>query len=296
MAPTGIQPRLTRSHGDLGAAAGLAGDGLDLDRAGVHLGHFQFEETAQEALVGPADVDLRALGAPANLEHEGLDVLADPVVLERRLLRGGQDRLGLAHVQDDGSRLDARNRTGDQFVLTAGVAVEDDVALRLVEALADDLHGGLRVDTAECLLIELLGFDELADLRVGLDGLSVRECDLRGGIVDLLDDQARAKHTHVAGIGIHLDVDVLVAGLAAVGGFDRLFDGSNQLLSWNALFRRSAAGARRRNLDPFAPPVRLCRSPSTAADFVGKASGRLVACPFRPLKERRGGHPRQSGR
>ena len=57
---------------------------------------------AQEALVGPADVDLRPARGPPNLEHVRLDVLADAVVLDGRLLGGGEDRLDvLADVEDD---------------------------------------------------------------------------------------------------------------------------------------------------------------------------------------------------
>ena len=164
--PDRIQARLARRDGDLGAAAGLARDRLDLDRSGVDLRHFQLEQTAQEALVGPADVDLRALGAAPDLEHVSLDVLADAVVLERRLLRGGEDGLGLADVEDDRPRLHSRDRAGDQLAFAAGVLVEDDVPLGLVEALQHDLLGGLGVDPAEGFLVELLGLDEIARLRL----------------------------------------------------------------------------------------------------------------------------------
>ena len=89
VAPTGSRPSWRERDGDLGAAAGLARDGLDLDRAGVDLGHLELEQAAQEVLVRAADEDLRpARGAP-DLEHVRLDVLADAVVLERALLAGG---------------------------------------------------------------------------------------------------------------------------------------------------------------------------------------------------------------
>ncbi len=80
-------------------------------------------------------------------------------MLERRLLRGGQDGLGLANVQDDRSGLDARDRAGDQLAFAAGVLVEDDVPLGFVEALQYDLLGGLGVDAAEGFLVELFGLD-----------------------------------------------------------------------------------------------------------------------------------------
>ena len=65
----------------------------------------------QEALVRPADEDLRALGGAADLEDERLDVLTDAVVLEGALLGGREDRLhALADVEDDRARLDPIDR------------------------------------------------------------------------------------------------------------------------------------------------------------------------------------------
>jgi hypothetical protein len=48
----------------------------------------ELEQALQEALVRPADEDLRTAARAADLEDVGLDVLADPVVLDLRLLRG----------------------------------------------------------------------------------------------------------------------------------------------------------------------------------------------------------------
>ena len=266
MAPDRVQARLTRSHRDLGAAAGLARDGLDLDRAGVDLRNLEFEEAAQEALVGPADVDLRSLGAAADLQHEGLHVLADAVVLERRLLGRGQDGLGLAHVQDDGPRLDARDRAGDQLALTAGVLVEDDVALGLVQALQHDLLGGLGVDAAEGLLVELLGLDEIADHGAGLVRLGLGNGHLGRRVLDLLDDQPGAEDAHLAGFGVDADVDVLVAGRAAVGRLDRLLDGPDELLARDALLSVQLQEGADEISTHLAPPVLSARPgrPATA--------------------------------
>ena len=165
-----VQPLLARRHGDLAPAAGIPRDRLDLHGAGVDLRHLQLEQAAQEALVRPADEDLGALGRPPDLEDEGLDVLADPVVLHRGLLGGREDGLGLAEVEDDRPRLDAVDGPGDEVALAAGELVEDDVALGLAEALQHDLLGRLGADPAERVLAELLGDDDVAGRRVGLEG------------------------------------------------------------------------------------------------------------------------------
>ena len=58
-----------------------------------------------------------ARGAP-DLEDVGLDVLADAVVLERRLLGRGQDAFdALAHVEDHRPRLDPVDGAGDELAL-----------------------------------------------------------------------------------------------------------------------------------------------------------------------------------
>ena len=168
-----VEPVLARRDRDLRAAAGLAGDGLDLDRAAVDLGDLELEQAAQEALVGPAHEDLRAADRAADLEHERLDVLADPVVLERALLGRGQDRFDvLADVEDDRARLDPVDGAGDELALAARELVEDLVALDLADALEDDLLGGLRADATEDVAVELLGLDHVAGLGVGVERLA----------------------------------------------------------------------------------------------------------------------------
>ena len=135
----------------------------------MDLGDLELEQALEEALVRPADEDLRALGRAPDLEHERLDVLADAVVLERGLLGRGQDRLDvLADVEDDRAWLDPVDRAGDELALAAGELVEDLVALDLADALEDDLLGRLRADPAEDVAIELLGLDQVAEAGVGL--------------------------------------------------------------------------------------------------------------------------------
>ena len=161
-----VEALLARGDGDLGAAAGLAGDGLDLDRAAVDLGDLELEQALEEVLVRPADEDLRTLGRAADLEHERLDVLADAVVLEHRLLGRGKDGLDvLPTSRMIAARLDAVDRARDELAFAAGELVEDLLALDLADALEHDLLGGLGADAAEDVAVELLGLDEVAERR-----------------------------------------------------------------------------------------------------------------------------------
>ena len=144
---------------------------------------------------------------------------------------------------------------GDELALAAGVLVEDDVALGLVEPLQHDLLGGLGVDPAEGFLVELLGLDEIARLRVRLEGLGVLDGDLGRGILDLLDHAASAEDAHLARLGVDADVDVLVARRPAVRRLDRLLDGPDQLLARDALLSVELQEGADEISAHFAPPV-----------------------------------------
>ncbi len=137
--------------------------------------------------MGPADEQLRPAQAAPDLEDVRLDGLADPVVLERRLLGRGQDRLGpgdpalAGQVEDDRARLDPVDGPGDELALAARELVVGDVALGLAEPLEDDLLGRLGMDPAERLRIELLGRDEIAELGVRVEGVGIVEVELGRG-------------------------------------------------------------------------------------------------------------------
>ena len=146
----------------------------------MDLRHLELEQATQEALVGSADVDLGAARRAPHLEHVGLHILADPIVLDGGLLRGGQDRLDtLPDVENDRPRLHPVDSARDHLALAAGELVEHDVPLRLPQPLQDHLLGGLRVDPAECLRIELLRLDEVADSGICLVAVRLVDGQLR---------------------------------------------------------------------------------------------------------------------
>ena len=188
-----------------------------------------------------ADEKLRATQAAPDLEDERLDVLADPVVLEGRLLGRGQDRLGpgdaaLAdELEDDRPRLDPVDRAGDQFAVAAGELVEGDVALGLAQALEDDLLGRLGMDPAERVGIHLLDLDEVAEDGCRIEHLGLVEAELGQRVGHFADRDLGPEDPDLAGLAVDPDADVLVAGLAPVGGLDGVLDGVDQLVARNLL-------------------------------------------------------------
>jgi hypothetical protein len=239
----------------------------------VDLGHFELEEPLQEPLVGAADENLRPAGRAADLEDVGLDVLADPIVLDGRLLGRREDRLDVvADVEDDRPRLDPVDRPGDHLAFAARELVEDLVALDLADPLEDDLLGGLGPDPAEHVAVELFHLDEIADLGIGLVRSGVLEAELDEGVLDLGHGGPCAEHPDLACLGVDPDMDVLVAGHPTVGRLDAVLDRVDQLLAGDLLFRVQLKEGTDEVSTHDAPPTRWFR--------IG------------PTIKKRGGHPR----
>ena len=131
---------------DLGAAAGIARGGLDLDDSVVNLGHFLREQLLHEVGMGARQEDLRPARLAADGHDQGADAVADADHLARDLLVAADDALGAAEVDDDVAELDALDDAGDDL---AGAVLELFVlalALGIADLLEDHLLGGLGGD------------------------------------------------------------------------------------------------------------------------------------------------------
>ena len=149
---------------DLGAAAGVAGGGLDLDDAVVNLGHFLGEQLLHEVGVGARQEDLRAARFAADRHDQRADAVADADHLARDLLVAADDALGAAEIDDDVAELDALDDAGDDL---AGAVLELFIlalALGVADLLEDHLLGGLGGDPAELDRRQRID-DEVADRR-----------------------------------------------------------------------------------------------------------------------------------
>ena len=85
-----IDRGIARDHGDLGAAARIAGDRADLDDAVVDLRHFLREQLRHELRMGAGQEDLR----PALLAADVVDVGADAVAVAEESRAGSARRGG----------------------------------------------------------------------------------------------------------------------------------------------------------------------------------------------------------
>ena len=161
---------------------GLPGDRLDLDHALDDLGHLELEQPQDEPGVRAGHDDLRALRGAAHLDDVGLQAGAVLVALVGHLLRLGQQRLHLAEIEQRVAVVGLLDDPGDDVALAAGVLLVLHLALRLADALEDDLLGRLGGDAAEvgrgvvpladdpAVLVEFLrDHPDLAALGVDLD-------------------------------------------------------------------------------------------------------------------------------
>ena len=218
-----IDRAVVADDADLGAAARVAGGGLDLDDAVVNLRHFLREQLLHEVGMGARQEDLRAAGFAADAQDQRADAVADADHLARDLLVAADDALGAAEVDDHVAELDALDDAGDDL---AGAVLELLIlalALGVADLLEDDLLGGLGGDSAELDRRQRID-DEVADARVLLELLRALRVDLLEMVLDLLGDFEDAPQAKVAGRPVELGADVVLGAVAGAGGaLDRVF-------------------------------------------------------------------------
>src|SRR3546814_13513996 len=98
---------------DLRAAAGIAGDGLDLDDAVVDFGHFLREQLLHELAVRAAEEDLRAAAFAAHAGNDRAHPVADAKHLARDLLVAADHAFRPAQVDDDMAKLHPLHHAGE---------------------------------------------------------------------------------------------------------------------------------------------------------------------------------------
>ena len=155
-------------HADLGAAARIAGGGLDLDDAVVDFGHFLGEQLLHEVGVGAARGRSAGRGSRGATRHDQrADAVADADHLARDLLVAADDAFGAAEVDDDMAELDALDDAGDDLADAVLELLELALALGVADLLEDDLLGGLGGDPAELDRRQRID-DEVAERGAGL--------------------------------------------------------------------------------------------------------------------------------
>ena len=168
--------------------------------------------------------DLRASRLAAHVDKVDLDALTLDERLTLDLLAGEKNGVCRFRAGADAkgriarAGIDARDDTGENFMLLGVVFVVDHAALGFAQALDDDLLAVARGDAAEFDVVDG-NVDDIADIVLGGDGLRVIEAHLRAGVLDLIHDFLLHEHLELALALVHIDHDVfhaLVVALVAV--------------------------------------------------------------------------------
>ena len=213
-----IEPRVVRLHRDLGADAGVARGGLDLDQPLLDLRHFELEQAHQELRRDARQDELRALGRAVDLGHVGADAVADAQHFLRDQLVARDHALDAARLDDHVAALDALDGAGQQVVLALEEVVQDLLALGVADLLQDHLLRRLRADAAELDRLERL-LDHVAELqlRIALRGVGDRELVRRLLVLLVGHDRPAPERLVVAGLAVDRHARVDLVGEALLG-------------------------------------------------------------------------------
>ena len=218
----GIDAAVVGMNGDLGAAAGVAGHGVDLDDAVVDLRHFLGEELGHEVRVGAGHEDLR----PARFAPDVVDVGAHAVAVAEGFARqqvfAADHRLGPAQVDGEPAILGALDEAVRNLLHAILVFLVLTRPLGLANLLDDHLLRRLRRDAAEVDGRQRIR-QIVADLRGRIALLSLADRDLGGLVLDLFGDLQVTHQLDLAGLAVDIGADiVLLTVLSLTGVGDRL--------------------------------------------------------------------------
>ena len=240
-----VDARIAADHADLGAAARIAGGGLDLDDAIVDFGHFLREQLLHEFRMGAAQENLRATVLTLNLEDQRADALTHTGGFTRDLLIAANDTLGAAEVDDHMAEFNRLDNARDNFasaVLELGILT---VALGIADLLKDHLLGRLCIDTAQIHRRQRID-DEIANLRTGLQLFSGLDVDLLEIVFDHLNHLNHTPQTQIASARIKLCTDVVFGAITVARRLlDRLFHRLDDDRLVDHLFRGDRGGNRK---------------------------------------------------
>ena len=229
-------------HGDLGAAARVASDGLDLDDVVVDLRHFLGEQLGHELRMAARQEDLRAARLLADVEDVGAHPVVDAQALARNRLVAADHAFGALQVDGDVAVVDPLDHAGHDLADPVLEFLVLALALALAHALGDHLLGGLRGNAAEIDRRQLIG-QEVADLRLGIAALGLGDRDLGVLVLDRVGDLHVAQQLDLAGLAVDLGADVVLQPvLGAAGLLDGLLHRLEHLLALDALLAGDHVG------------------------------------------------------
>jgi hypothetical protein len=174
----------------------------------------------------------------AHVVDIGADAIAVAEIFARQCFVAAYDGLGPSEIDDDVAVFDALDDAVHDLADAVLILVKLPLALGLAHLLHDHLLGVLRRHAAEIERRQRLG-DEVADLRRGVAAARLLERNLRRLHGHLLDHFQETREPDLAGLGIDLGLDLVLAAIARLGGLlDRVFHGHDHHLAIDRLLAR----------------------------------------------------------
>ncbi len=193
--------------------------------------------------------DLRPAGFAAHVVDIGADAIAGAEAFARDHFITAHDAFGAAQIDHNRAELDALDDAVDHLADAVLVFLELALALGVAHLLHDHLLGGLGGDAAEIHRRQGFG-DDVADLRGGIAQPRIGQADLDLVVLDQIDHMQIARDMGFAGLGVDLDLDLVLASVARLGGpLHRFFHG----VKHDHLVDRLVAGDRIGDLQEFGP-------------------------------------------
>ncbi len=231
----GIDAAIAGDHRDLGTAAGIPRDRLDLDDAVINLRHLLRKQLGHELWMGTRHKNLRAARLLAHVIDIGAHSFALAKAFTGQQFVAAQHRLCAAKIDDDVAKLDALDQTVDDLADPVFELEKLPLTFGIANFLHDDLLCGLRRDPAEIDRRQRVG-DKIADLGFGVQALRLGEPDLGRLVLDRLRYLAEAQQPDLAVAAVDLGTNVVfLAVFGAAGLLDRLLHRLKNLVAINAL-------------------------------------------------------------
>ena len=240
--PDRIDRVVVADHCDLGAAARVAGDRLDLDDTVVDLRNLLREELLHEVSARAGQEDLRATRLAAHVVDEGTHPVAGSYGLARQGFVAAHQTFGAAEVDGDVAELVALDDAVDDLADAVLVLLVLAAAFGVAHALHDHLLCCLGRDPAKIDRRQLVD-QFVPELGLGLAQAGVIRRDLGELVLHRIGDRQIAAQFDLAGSAIHLGANVvLVAVLGPARLLDRLLHGDDHFVRFNSFFARNRFG------------------------------------------------------
>ena len=162
--------------------------------------------------MGARQKDLRAAGLLPDIVNKGAHSFALTEAFARQELVAAQHRLGPPEIDDDVAEFDSLHEPVDDLADPVLEFEELPLALGVADLLHNHLFCSLSGDAAKIDRRQRIG-DEIADLGLGVQPLSVRQGYLRGFIFDDIGHLPKPQQPDLPAVAVDFGADIVILAI-----------------------------------------------------------------------------------